>query len=796
MRCVRVLAAIFLGLTLWGCSGGDDSAENRLVRVTYGEPAGLSDLSTDQRNLAFEITKVLEASESDESRTVLLLYNSEGQYYTASLDAVPPGRYLTRIYITYPDEAYTSTLPDDSKVSAEATGGVPVAVYELTINVVVGQVEIIIDAAPTDFTLDVDTDGDGLRNLDEIAAATDPYNPDSDGDGVQDGADFFPSVAAEYGDADGDGVGDKTDNCQFVANPDQSDIDEDGMGDSCDVDSDNDGLTDEKEEAKGSDPYLPDTDNDGVGDLGDNCPAAVNPDQVDTDGDGMGNACDPDDDNDGHKDLEDNCPTYVSNDFTDSNGDGVGDVCTEDDDGDGIKDGLDNCRTVANADQKDTDLDGQGDACDPDDDNDGLLDIEENSPGVDNLMTNPLEADTDGDGIMDGSDTCPLTVNTLPQADNDGDGEGDACDCDSYDPSIRNINGVFVSASGGQDTNSGARNAPVRSITRGIEIAQERSLSQVYVVEGTYDEQVQMVGGISVLGGFSLANNGSQCGRSLKSGTVDDNKTVINSAASPVVSFEDISLVSRLEGVVVTSSASAGTATLVDISGSSSPSENFARIERSYVIGPSNSNGTTTAVSISNASASLINDVIFGGDVHSSVGIRLVDSPATKLYHNTISGGSSTYSTVALRSLRSIPSIANNIIYTETGSGQFVLLFLDETPSAAITIRNNMLFGVKDGVDVPKLYMDYNPGFTHVYETISQVNAASSNYSNNIGYSGTPAGLFLNAVYPNNNWRLKSGTAAEGAGLNVRDIYGIVVSDDHDFADRYEDAPDIGAFER
>lgn len=93
-------------------------------------------------------------------------------------------------------------------------------------------------------------------------------------------------------DTDGDGIEDADDNCPLVYNPDQLDFDNDGLGDACDDDDDDDGLSDAEEAIVGTNPLDPDTDDDDVLDGADNCPLVYNPDQLDTDGDGIGDACD------------------------------------------------------------------------------------------------------------------------------------------------------------------------------------------------------------------------------------------------------------------------------------------------------------------------------------------------------------------------------------------------------------------------------------------------------------------------------------------------------------------------
>jgi len=77
------------------------------------------------------------------------------------------------------------------------------------------------------------------------------------------------SIDQNYADNDSDGFYDMIDNCPFVPNPDQTDSNSDGIGDLCS-----------------------DMDDDGIIDIEDNCPENYNPYQFDGDGDGIGDKCD------------------------------------------------------------------------------------------------------------------------------------------------------------------------------------------------------------------------------------------------------------------------------------------------------------------------------------------------------------------------------------------------------------------------------------------------------------------------------------------------------------------------
>ncbi|WP_041170390.1 thrombospondin type 3 repeat-containing protein [Vibrio sp. EJY3] len=148
-------------------------------------------------------------------------------------------------------------------------------------------------------------------------------------------------------DSDRDNLDDLNDNCPLRPNPDQIDTDLNGIGDVCE-----------------------DSDIDGVPDIDDNCPLIANSTQLDSDGDSFGNACD-------------SCPFIVDN-QSDRDGDHIGDACDLDNDNDGLTDDLDNCPLAANSNQLDLDSDLVGDICDNDKDGDGIANL------IDGTYTNEV----------------------------------------------------------------------------------------------------------------------------------------------------------------------------------------------------------------------------------------------------------------------------------------------------------------------------------------------------------------------------------------------------------------------
>ncbi len=174
---------------------------------------------------------------------------------------------------------------------------------------------------------DSDIDGDSLtNNLDNCPIGMTDWltssTLDIDGDGCRD--------IDEDEDDDGDTIFDLIDNCAMTPNFNQSDLDEDVVGDVCDFDIDGDTISN----------------------LLDECPQGefgwVSGLEFDYDGDGCKDATeDMDDDNDGTPDLHDSCPLgelgWIQSPLLDLDGDGCLDSSEDsDDDGDGVPDVFDN----------------------------------------------------------------------------------------------------------------------------------------------------------------------------------------------------------------------------------------------------------------------------------------------------------------------------------------------------------------------------------------------------------------------------------------------------------------------
>lgn len=228
-----------------------------------------------------------------------------------------------------------------------------------------------------------------------------------------------------------------------------------------------------------------DVDSDGILDPADNCPSAVNAEQEDANGNGIGDACEiaegvVDTDADGTADEKDNCPLISNADQVDANSNSIGDACEAvsgpdvgkmDSDKDGVPDVstiiipetgaepsqqtgaepsqpvvVDNCPLVDNSDQADKDGNGIGDAC-QDSDSDGVIDINDNCPSDNNTdqkiagnSSYGEACDADGDSVLNVSDNCSYIANAEQTVCAQGGNIGAACDkdCDGIEDGVDN----------------------------------------------------------------------------------------------------------------------------------------------------------------------------------------------------------------------------------------------------------------------------------------------------------------------------------------------------------------------
>ena len=166
---------------------------------------------------------------------------AESPEWCETIDACGIGRTVCVKTGTSGDDAQTATDIEDILHGVLSPVGMPVGLDYAKELFGLFLCEDTRDSCNMAADTDTDTDGDGIDDeADACPTAYDPLQRDHDGDGLGDVCDACP-LAADMtecthtpGDIDGDGYATEIDNCPWLYNADQSDADEDGLGDVCD----------------------------------------------------------------------------------------------------------------------------------------------------------------------------------------------------------------------------------------------------------------------------------------------------------------------------------------------------------------------------------------------------------------------------------------------------------------------------------------------------------------------------------------------------------------------------------
>ena len=288
-------------------------------------------------------------------------------------------------------------------------------------------------------------------------------------------------------------------------------------------------------------------------------------------------------------------------------------------------------------------------------------------------------------GLSNGTSTVSAQFNGITSNDS-----GDSA-------SISVINDICVSPAGNDTTGDGCPAAPYFTINIAITEADSLGLSGVRVAEGTYLEQVAIIEGISLLGGWS-----------------DDftNRDYVNQVTTIVAPLD--------RAIDIRSGVTSSTT----ISGFT-------------INGRSNSIASTYGVFISYAAITIENNIINGGGegggVNGSTAIRMDNSKPSIIRNNKIHGGSGNYSTGIYLHAQT-GDIYNNVFIGGTTSTSQSKCIHKALTSAPAYIRNNTFDLGHASVNYGIFSFDGNPDHLIIQNNIffsTDTNGfAITNYSN------------------------------------------------------------------
>ena len=376
------------------------------------------------------------------------------------------------------------------------------------------------------------------------------------------------------------------------------------------------------------------------------------------------------------------------------------------------------------------------------------------------------------------------------------DGGADALPPDGCGDECVPADSIYVSAVVGDDANSGAKDAPVKTVHAGLSLAREAGVN-VVVGEGTYTEAVTLAEGVDLLGGYHCAADACDWTRD------------INLYVSTIAAIDP-------RGLVATSSITS--ATLVS-----------GFTIRGLDGEPMITDGGR-AVTIEGGSVTLRGNKIIAGAVgpgndgeHRSVGISIRETTTSTpivIENNEITGGTGDTSIgIAMDtldpSLSALVTISSNVIRTRTARSAYGIYAL-YAKAGSVASNNDIVVGTTTGgesfgmlvsgpvkidanrVNVDRMAVGVCMQATSWCGGIAVEGNATAPITNNIAYGprgSRTAGLviaqFSRATGPivaTNNFFSGGGTATFGGGTRGQSAAVALVTGDSGVAL----APDVG----